>query len=45
MNGFANLIATPCFAGFYSKELIVTIMFVGYIRHSTHLQFITQSFT
>jgi len=44
-NGFANLIATPCFAGYYSKELIVTLVFLFYQRNNHHLQFFAQAFT
>jgi NADH-ubiquinone oxidoreductase chain 5 len=44
LNGFANLIATPCFAGFYSKELIVSLLFVGTHTYATHLQMLSQAF-
>ena len=43
-NGFLNLIATPCFAGFYSKELIVSLVFISYQRNNHHLQLFAQAF-
>lgn len=44
LSGFANLVATPCFAGYYSKELIVTLFFIGYHRNVGNLQQIAQAF-